>query len=164
MASPILGDDGGKLPILLLSTFPNCYQQIIYKKMLEIAARFPKPKKYQEAAQHFRLPYWDYFRPRGWDCEFPGVTQRGGTMTKASVDFDIPKIFTMDKVMVRTPAKDERFLMQNPLRCYTFPDGVIPETHWEAQGARVLGFDSFILCRLTMLRGFPGAHESSYPP
>ena len=42
--------------------------------MVEIAKTFADSKKYLNAAQDFRLPFWDFYRPRSYDTTFPGVT------------------------------------------------------------------------------------------
>lgn len=42
--------------------------------MVEIAQTFADSERYLNAAQDFRLPYWDYHLPRGYEAVFPGVT------------------------------------------------------------------------------------------
>ena len=58
--------------------------------MTEIVESFTEPFKsqYREAALRFRLPYWDYYRPRGYDATFPGVRKEGETYFE--IDFAVP--------------------------------------------------------------------------
>lgn len=42
--------------------------------MVEIAQTFADSERYLEAARDFRLPFWDYYVPRGYETVFPGVT------------------------------------------------------------------------------------------
>ena len=105
--------------------------------MLEIAENFPNPQKYRDAAQRFRLPYWDYYRPRGNKADFPGV-RLGKGRTSFNYDFSIPQIFTLEQVIVRTPEKDELELRDNPMNFFKFPaTGSIPEDEWQILGLDV---------------------------
>lgn len=112
--------------------------------MAEIAEEFPQSQrpKYRAAVKKFRLPYWDYYRPRGHGkTTFPGV-KFGGGKTSFDWDFSIPQIFTLEKVMIRTPENDELHLADNPLNWFSFPKtGSIPEDEWS-----ILGVD---VCSLT---------------
>lgn len=49
--------------------------------MLELAKTYTDSERYLKAASEFRLPYWDYFRPRNFDTVFPGVTLGQDTET-----------------------------------------------------------------------------------
>lgn len=42
--------------------------------MVEIAQTFADSERFLNAAQDFRLPYWDYYLPRDYEAVFPGVT------------------------------------------------------------------------------------------
>ena len=42
--------------------------------MVEIAQTFADSERYLKAARDFRLPFWDYYLPRGYETVFPGVT------------------------------------------------------------------------------------------
>ena len=98
--------------------------------MHEIAKTFSNSPKYRETAQKFRLPFWDYFRPRGNDAIFPGITGPNGT-AKFDYDFSIPQILTLQKVMIRVPPNDDIKLEHNPLRTFWFPvKGGIKERDW----------------------------------
>src|SRR5437762_13479326 len=97
--------------------------------MKEIIEDFPETSraKYQAAAQKFRLPYWDYYRPRGSTKAgssrtfFPGITLGDGT-TSSDYDFSIPKIFLEEKVMCRTPQKNDGLEpIVNPLLSFKYP-------------------------------------------
>ncbi|EWG47520.1 hypothetical protein FVEG_07596 [Fusarium verticillioides 7600] len=56
-------------------------EQTIFRQVDNIAKRFSESpdvsdedkKKYKAAAKKFRLPYWDYYRPRGGPVTFSGV-------------------------------------------------------------------------------------------
>ncbi|KAK7753914.1 hypothetical protein SLS62_004012 [Diatrype stigma] len=80
-------------------TFPTWHRP--YLAMLEIAKRFDEPYKseYQEAAQRFRLPFWDYYRPRGGEVAFPGIVK--DSLTSFPYDYSCPKVFTSASIMVR---------------------------------------------------------------
>lgn len=90
--------------------------------MIDIAERFPPGSRarYKEAATKFRFPYWDYFRPRGRNSEFPTI--RDEKNPKAfDFDYSIPAALTIEKLMIRTTEKDELTLIDNPLRFSRFP-------------------------------------------
>ncbi|KAK3717680.1 hypothetical protein LTR37_005747 [Vermiconidia calcicola] len=111
-------------------------EQTIFAKMLEIAEKFPQANKqtYREAAKKFRMPYWDYYRPRGKDVTFPGVISKG--TTSAKFDFSLPQIFAVEKVMLKTPTKNQLELHDNPLHLFSFPKaGSIPLNQWNMIGA-----------------------------
>ncbi|MCJ1396693.1 hypothetical protein MMC18_009585 [Xylographa bjoerkii] len=122
-----------------VNTFPTWHrpylamiEQTIYKRMLKLAEQYPNPQKHIEAAKLFRLPYWDYYRPRAWDTEFTGIMLDDGNMTKAPVDFRMPLIFTQIKVMISTPSTGGKpQLMDNPLVFYNFPEGGIESEDWD---------------------------------
>lgn len=90
--------------------------------MTEIAERYPekaKPK-YRAALKEFRLPYWDYYRPRNkGTTKFSGV-KSGGTTT-FDYDFAIPQIFTVERVMVARTSDDKLESIENPLNRFVFP-------------------------------------------
>ena len=114
-------------------------QQTIYHKMLAIAQRFKEPDTYVQAVRDFRLPFWDYLRPRGGNTRFPGVKDDEYGTTGYGWDFSIPYILEVEKVMVympfdkSKPEKSEAELqeMDNPLFKFSFPksDG-INDTEW----------------------------------
>ena len=113
-------------------------EQTIFTKMLDIAEQFPGANKqtYRDAAKEFRLPYWDYYRPRGKTATFPGVVDKGTTSFK--YDFSVPQIFTVDKIMLKTPTKNQLTLSSNPLHLFNFPEtGGIPVNEW-----KIIGSDS----------------------
>jgi tyrosinase len=91
--------------------------------MVEVAQSYTKAEDkntYLEAVQKFRLPYWDYYRPRDFDSTFPGVVENGED-THFPYNFGIPQIFTVSDVMVRLAPSNEWKPMPNPLRSFTFP-------------------------------------------
>ena len=115
--------------------------------MYEIALKFSPAYKYIKAVMDFRLPYWDYFRPRDFRIEFPGINGRRDKhgnldpkdpgFTSYPYDFGVPQILTLEKVIVQLPGGRSK-LEENPLRTYWFPLGeVIPEKQWAAMQLNV---------------------------
>jgi tyrosinase len=106
-------------------------EQTTYKRMADLAEQYPAANKqtYRDAVKKFRLPYWDYYRPRGKAVTFPGVVNKG--TTTANYDFSVPQIFTVAKVMLKTPAKNQLESKDNPLHLFNFPKtGGIPANQW----------------------------------
>lgn len=109
--------------------------------MLAIAQKFKEPNKYVQAVRDFRLPFWDYLRPRGGNTRFPGVKDVKYGTTGYGWDFSIPYILEVEKVMVYMPfdkdnperSENELQEMDNPLFKFAFPksDG-ISDTEWKA--------------------------------
>ena len=100
------------------------YEQALYLTIVGLIEDFVDEKvkaNYRAAAQLFRLPYWDYYRPRGDEVHFPGVTQRQKKQTSFPYDFSLPQIFTMEEVMIRVPPNNEIKLVKNPLYTYKIP-------------------------------------------
>lgn len=97
--------------------------------MLSIANQFQQPSTWVEAVKEFRLPFWDYLRPRGGNTRFPGVKDPDWGTTGYGWDFSIPYILETEDVMVYKPYdKDnpqikETDLQQikNPLFAFDFP-------------------------------------------
>lgn len=90
--------------------------------MIEIIKASPaaEQSKQLEAAQRFRLPYWDYWKPRGGSTEFPGIGgSKGKGTTEFQYDFRLPDIFVAPFVMVRVGGK--LVPIDNPLASYTVP-------------------------------------------
>ncbi|KAG5799174.1 hypothetical protein H9Q69_001806 [Fusarium xylarioides] len=104
-------------------------EQTLFRQVANVAERFSKSdipeeqkKKYLAAAKQFRLPYWDYYRPRSYTkTTFPGVTNPDGTAT-APFDWGAPQIFTLPKVMVRRLPDNELVPMANPFFQFKFSD------------------------------------------
>lgn len=106
--------------------------------MSVIAKRFKEPGEHVEAVKDFRLPFWDYFRPRGGNTRFPGVRDGSSGTTGYGFDFSLPYILEVDKVMVLKPNEnpsddpsEEKKLKEidNPLASFKFPTnhGLRPE-------------------------------------
>lgn len=78
--------------------------------MMEVAQTFEDSEKYVKAAQEFRLPYWDYYRPRSYETVFPGVTMgkdrnTGELLNLEDTTFtnkDTGKSITMKDVKIET--------------------------------------------------------------
>lgn len=97
--------------------------------MLSIANQFQQPSTWVEAVKNFRLPFWDYLRPRGGNTRFPGVKDPKWGTTGYGWDFSIPYILETEDVMVykpydeKNPQIKETDLQQikNPLFAFDFP-------------------------------------------
>ncbi|KAB2569580.1 Tyrosinase [Lasiodiplodia theobromae] len=110
-------------------------EQTIYNTAGEIAKEF-KDQKYLEAAKQFRLPYWDYFKPREQkDIVF---TRPNGTKATFPYDFRLPEVLKQDKLMVYRPGNEEQLgPMDNPLKSFRFPKkGSIPLSQWQVMEDR----------------------------
>jgi tyrosinase len=79
---------------------------------------------YLQAVQKFRLPYWDYYRPRDYDVTFQGIVNPNGT-TKFSYKFDMPQIFTLVEIKVLKAPTNVATPVKNPFQSYKFPDATI---------------------------------------
>ncbi|KPI40958.1 Tyrosinase [Cyphellophora attinorum] len=110
-------------------TFPGWHrpylvmiEQSLYEQMTEIAETFQKEehkKLYRNAVKKFRLPYWDYYKPRGGQVEFTGLN---GGSTTFPFDYRLPDIFTRENVMLRTAeTQNELKSFPNPLKSFKFP-------------------------------------------
>jgi len=121
--------------------------------MLEIAGKFKDTKRWTEAAKKFRLPYWDYYRPRGGKSTFPGVVRDGGTTT-ANYDFSVPKTLTEPNIMVFRPgatAEDEKIRKRtkNPLYSYEFPQDNFMKQQWDLFDRRLIASVRILLPAIT---------------
>lgn len=77
-------------------------------------------QKYREALKNLRLPYWDYFRPRGYHVTMLGLFK--DKKTYAPYDYHVPWIFTLPKVMIKTLPDNELKLQDNPFYSYKFSE------------------------------------------
>ncbi|RBQ80962.1 hypothetical protein FVER14953_10660 [Fusarium verticillioides] len=102
-------------------------EQTLFRQVANVAKRFSESdipdeqkKRYLDAARQFRLPYWDYYRPRAYTkTRFPGVINKDGTTT-APFDWGAPQIFTLPEVMVRRLPDNELVPMANPFFQFEF--------------------------------------------
>lgn len=106
-------------------------KQTLYNAVNDIAADFSDPK-YQQAAQRFRLPYWDYLKPREHKTTTFNGAGGSGT-TSFPYNFDLPLVLTVDQVMVYQPQAEggnetQLVPIPNPLLTFYFPakDSVTP--------------------------------------
>jgi len=102
--------------------------------MAEIVKRYPAQfqSKYEAALKEFRLPYWDYFRPRNdTTVNMPGIVEPGG-QTHFDYDFSLPRIFVDEEVLVRHyKNNDELRPFPNPFAKYSFPEaGGLSQDDW----------------------------------
>ncbi len=101
--------------------------------MIDTAKLFTGDLKDQyilEALQ-FRLPFWDYFRPRGGPVEFPGVIDKG--TTTFDYDYSVPRVFTEKTLRVRRPPDNGIEEMDhNPFNYFDLSKAnTIPDKDWE---------------------------------
>ncbi|KAH7232954.1 common central domain of tyrosinase-domain-containing protein [Fusarium tricinctum] len=103
-------------------------EQTLFRQVANVAKRFSESnipdeqkKKYLAAAQQFRIPYWDYYRPRAYTKPtFPGVTNPNDGTTTAPFDWGAPQIFTLPEVMVRRLPDNKLISMPNPFFQFKF--------------------------------------------
>lgn len=102
--------------------------------MVEIAKRYDTTHRaeYLDAVAQFRLPFWDYFRPRGGAVEFPGI---GGVVDKGSTsfpyDYSLPRIFTEKTISARFyPNNELKSLGRNPFHSHKFSDEEASKIEW----------------------------------
>jgi len=91
--------------------------------MVEIAQKYDPPhrERYLKAAKEFRLPYLDYFRPRGGEVTFPGRRVGNSTRTSFPYDFRLPDIFNEKKIALKLAPRDTLTPDQdNPLYSFKF--------------------------------------------
>lgn len=108
--------------------------------MAEIATRYEDDavrENYLSAVKEFRLPYWDYFRPRRAE-----KVDQNSFRTGAGYSFNLPLIFTTQEIIVRqTPDNKLVKLSSNPLyrfMCPTKNDGGFDDTDWgHANGRKI---------------------------
>lgn len=90
---------------------------------------------YANAAKQFRLPFWDYYRPRGYQTTFPGVAD--GQKKTAPFDYGLPQIFTLPEVMIRTLPDNDLKALPNPFWQYKFSAGDLNARDWQLSGIDV---------------------------
>ncbi|CVL03756.1 related to tyrosinase precursor (monophenol monooxygenase) [Fusarium mangiferae] len=124
-------------------------EQTLFRQVANVAKRFSESdipeeqkKKYLDAAQKFRIPYWDYYRPRDKaKTTFPGVTNPKDGTTTAPFDWGAPQIFTMPQVMVKRLPDNELISMPNPFFQFNFNseqfNKIIPSVRFPTQLANV---------------------------
>ncbi|KAF5583284.1 tyrosinase precursor (monophenol monooxygenase) [Fusarium pseudoanthophilum] len=103
-------------------------EQTIFRQVANVAKRFSESnipdeqkKKYLDAAKQFRLPYWDYYRPRAYTKPtFPGITNPDDGTTTGPLDWGAPQIFTLPEVMVRRLPDNKLIPMANPFFQFAF--------------------------------------------
>lgn len=113
--------------------------------MIDIVNLYNEPLKtrFRDAAINFRLPYFDYFRPRAGPGRFtfPGVISNG--QTAYDYDFSAPAIFTVPSVTVRYyPDGKPRQFARNPLHHYAFraESGQLSTQEWDTISTDVSAF------------------------
>jgi tyrosinase len=92
--------------------------------MLQIAGKYSNEQRrseYLKAVEKFRLPFWDYHRPRNYNADSTGITNKNQT-TSFPYDFSVPQIFTLTDINVRMYPDDKLVSKANPLHHFRFPD------------------------------------------
>ncbi|KAK8060693.1 Tyrosinase [Apiospora saccharicola] len=127
------------------STFPvwhrpyvGLLEQTLFITMVDLAKQWKTAEnreKYHQAALQFRMPYWDYYRPRGNRVNFPGIIKNG--FTSFAYDYSSPIAFTVDKINVRTAPDDKWTTIANPLHHWDFEEDFVPEKDWVSSKAYV---------------------------
>ena len=106
--------------------------------MINIVERDFQDETYFAAVRRWRLPYWDYFRPRGGPVTWQAVGP--GDMTDSAFDCGIPDVFTFPSLMIRTSLAGNLAPYTNPLLKFKFPaeqDGGLDQNDWRTEP----GFD-----------------------
>lgn len=103
--------------------------------MVEIAQQYESEttrKEYLDAAKQFRMPYWDYFRPRGGKVTFPGIINKEKGTTTYPFDYSAPRIFTDEKIMLRQPPLNKSEPITNPFWHFVFSKhgGTLQDNEW----------------------------------
>ena len=107
-------------------------EQSILRAMLGIVNRdFRNSEVYQKAVLRFRLPYWDPFRPRGGQVNFPGIGPGG--MVSFPYDFKLPEILNVANVTVLESETSTKLTsISNPLYQFAFPpSGSVSTQEWD---------------------------------
>jgi tyrosinase len=85
-------------------------------------------QKYKAAAKKSRLPYWEYYRPRGGQVTFSGVVN--GSTTTSPYDFHAPRIFTKERVMFKHLPDNKLIEMPNPFFQFAFDESGSNRIDW----------------------------------
>ncbi|KJX93717.1 tyrosinase precursor like protein [Zymoseptoria brevis] len=98
------------------------FEQTLYSAVQDIAAKF-SDEKYHAAAKQFRLPYWDWIKPRQErTTEFPGQGQGGNDTVSFPYSFDMPLACQKEQLRVYQPGDETNLVsIANPLLTYHFP-------------------------------------------
>jgi tyrosinase len=102
--------------------------------MIQVVEKDFKDEKYFDAVRRWRLPYWDYYRPRGGPVSWGSV----GRDNRTSFDYDcgIPDVFTFPFLKIRTTLKGDTAPFANPLLKFKFPaeeDGGLDTNDWRTE-------------------------------
>lgn len=97
-------------------------KQALANKMREIAQRYDEADDkqiYLNAAERFRMPYWDPFVPRN------RVNRDSDANAVDEEIWGLPKILIAEAVYIKYPKKKVLRAIANPLRAFIFPDSEI---------------------------------------
>ena len=122
------------------SILTTSLQQTIYYAMVKIAEKFSDQVRWKAAVEKFRLPYFDWVRPRAKQSGHTviGIGKDGKTKNPFNYIFDLPRILKEERVMVYLPSLEnpdqEKTLksITNPLYSFSFQNSKskIPDRQW----------------------------------
>jgi tyrosinase len=114
--------------------------------MVQIVNENFPDEKYYEAVRQWRLPFWDYFRPRGGAVDYHGVIipparsqdplsiDWTGILKAFKYDCGVPDIFTIPALMVRTSAEGDLQPTENPFFRFSLKqEGGLESTDFNAR-------------------------------
>ena len=99
--------------------------------MINIVEKDFQDENYFSAIRRWRLPFWDYFRPRGGPVTWEAIGPND--MTDSAYDCGIPDVFTFPSLMIRTSLAGDLIRYPNPLLKFKFPseeDGGLDQNDW----------------------------------
>lgn len=113
-------------------------EQALYRQAANIVDRFNRSTKlsnadkakYKTALENFRLPYYDYYRPRGGKTAFTGLFQNNKTV--ADYDYHVPLIFTTSQIMAKILPDNEFVPVDNPFFNYHFASTDLDDSEWKS--------------------------------
>lgn len=119
-------------------------QQTIYHAMAKKAEQFSSDQtRWKAAVQEFRLPYWDWLRPRAKQVGHTviGIGKDGKPQSPFDYLFDLPRILKEKQVTVYLPSRrapdEEKKLksIPNPLYSFSFENSKtkIPDEQWDTR-------------------------------
>ena len=102
--------------------------------MIQVVEKDFQDETYYAAVRSWRIPYWDYFRPRGAPVTWRAVGLND--MTNSDYDCGIPDVFTFPMLMIRTSLSGNLVPYPNPLQKFKFPaenDGGLNRNDWSTE-------------------------------
>ncbi len=109
-------------------------KQSIFYNMIQVVEKDFQDETYYAAVRRWRLPYWDYYRPRGGPVTWRAVGVND--MTNSDYDCGIPEVFTFPMLMIKTSLSGSPVPYPNPLQKFKFPaekDGGLNSNDWATE-------------------------------